>query len=116
MADAASPRMRTILFVVATLLAPMLLFAVALHASPSWAIWPSAAFVVALLVVIGTRRTASLGSFVPFGMVLFGVLTFALVMAPREPWLLWPVLATTLVVVLVGIDDLVERRSKPLLR
>ena len=110
--------MRTILFAVTTLLAPMLFFGIALAASPSWAIWPAAAFMTALLVATAIRRPnrISLEPFVPFGMLLFAVVAFALVTPSAALWLLWPVLLTTLAVILVGTDELVERKTKPVQR
>ena len=104
--------MRTVITAVATLLAPMLAYGLVFRATPSWALWPSAAFVTWLLVSGRTKRR-SLSIFVPFGMILGGILSIALVTPSATSWLLWPTLIMTLVVVFAGIDELAKLSSPP---
>lgn len=107
--------MRAIIFAAATLLAPMLAYGIVFRAGPGWALWPSAVFMAGLLVSSRTKRR-SLSIFVPFGMLLGAVLSVALVTPMATPWLLWPVMVTTLAVVFMGIDELAKENSPTLPR
>lgn len=107
--------MRTVISAVATLLIPMLAYGLVFRAAPSWALWPSAVFVTGLLVNSRTKRR-SLAIFVPFGMLLGGILSIALVTPTATSWLLWPTLIMTLMVVFAGIDELANVNSRTLPR
>lgn len=102
--------------ILATVIAVIVVLAMALASIPTWLLWPAAVFTIALLLAAASdwlsRNQPPVGWLTPIALIVIALYAVAFGSPGATQWILWPVVIITLVTMATTLYRNVPRNRR----